>query len=418
MLRLPLLLLLTVPGPAQDTGADAAQDPVLVVIDPTGRGVQAPEQPRGASSAIYKRTPRRASQATSGRAQYTSAPVGSLVRVRGQEDNVVLGYGLLDGLAGTGDSGELARQLLANMLLAQDINADPGQLSSGNLAAVRVEALVPAGAKPGTLIDVRVSAIGDATSLVGGTLAFTELRDPAGVAVYATAAGPVTVGGFTVQGEAASATKNHTTVGMLPSGGKVQSEVPTRLVSELGYVYLDSKPGQATFGNLVRIVAAINHLYPGVAVATRDGKSVRVAVPIDLPPSQHLAYLDTILSQEVETDNLARVVINERTGVIVMGGDVRLRPGAITHGGLVVTISESEQVSQPGAFSEGETERVDRTQLDVEEEDNGLVMVPSAVTLTEVVEVLNMLGATPRDMISILTAMSDGGLLVADIRRM
>jgi flagellar P-ring protein precursor FlgI len=226
------------------------------------------------------------------------------------------------------------------------------------------------------------------------------------------------VGGFSVEGEAARATKNHTTVGTMPHGGKIQTEVPTRIVSELGFIYLDLRSGQDTFGNLVRIVDAINALYPGVAVAARDGKTARVEVPIDLPPDQHLSYLTRILSQEVETDNLARVVINERTGVIVMGGDVRIRPGAIAHGGLIVTIAETSEVSQPGPFSQGQSERVERTALDVQEENNALVLIESAVTLSEVVEVLNVLGATPRDLISILTAMSDGGLLVAEIRRM
>jgi len=208
------------------------------------------------------------------------------------------------------------------------------------------------------------------------------------------------------------------TVAVLPRGGKIEREVPTRIVSDHGYIYLDARQGQDTFGNIVRVTDAINDLYPGVATASADGKTVRVRVPEDLPEALHLAYVDTILRKEIESENVARVVINERTGVIVMGGDVRLRPGAIAHGALVVTIAESAEASQPGPFSEGQTTELDRTDLNVSEEDNALVVVPGAVTLQEVVDVLNVLGATPRDMISILTAMSDGGLLVADIRRL
>ncbi|MCP3914851.1 MAG: flagellar basal body P-ring protein FlgI [bacterium] len=395
----------------------APQDPIPVTVLPQGE-IAAPRQPERASSSIYRRTSRNTPVGASNAVSRIRTPIAAIVAVRGQEDNSVSGYGLIDGLAGTGDSGELARQLLRNMLLAQDINIDADDLSSGNLAVVRVEATVRSGMKAGTVIDARVSAIGDATSLVGGTLTFTELRDPSSRHVYATSSGPVTVGGFSAQGEAASATKNHTTVGMLPSGAKIQREVPTRLVSELGFLYLDAKPGHDTFGNMVRVVESINHLFPGVAASQPGGKSVRVEVPVDIPTTQHLAYLDTILRQEVVTDNMARVVLNERTGVIVMGGDVRLRPGAITHGGLFVTIAETAEASQPGPLSGGATEQLERTDIAVEEENNGLVLVPGAVTLGEVVEVLNVLGATPRDMMSILTAMNDGGLLVADIRRM
>ena len=141
-------------------------------------------------------------------------------------------------------------------------------------------------------------------------------------------------------------------------------------------------------------------------------------MPQDLPESQYVAYLDSLLQQEVETENLSSVVINERTGTIVMGGDVRLRPGVISHGSLLVTIAETREVSQPGAFSLGETSTLPRSELNVVEENNPLIAVPGATSLEEVVEVLNVLGATPRDMISILPQMAASGMLVAEIRRM
>jgi flagellar P-ring protein precursor FlgI len=383
-----------------------------------GGGVEAPRQPIGQSSSTYTRGARRPGAQNAGPAGKIFAPVRSLVGVRGMEDNHVWGIGLVDGLAGTGDSGDMAKQLLRNILLTQNIVVAESDLESDNLAVVRVEATIPAGMRPGQLVDVRVSAIGDATSLVGGNLAFAELFEPSGELVFATASGPLTVGGFSVGGAAASTTKNHTTVGTLPMGGKIEREVPTNIVSEHGFIHLDSRKGQDTFGNVVRIADAINGLFPDAAAVQPDGKCVKVRVPSDLPERFHVEYLNRLLSLEVETDNLARVVINERTGVIVMGGDVRLRPGAIAHGAIIVEIAETAEVSQPGPASAGQTETVDRTELDVQEENNPLVLVPEAVTLQEVVEVLNTLGASPRDLISILTALSETGMLVAEIRRM
>ncbi len=382
-------------------------------------GIEAPAQPSGtASSSTSTRTPRVTPVAAAGHTGRLSIPIGSVVAVRGQEDNTVFGIGLVTGLAGTGDSVESARRLLSNLLLTRNINLDLGSLSSKNIAVVQVEATLPAGIKPGRRVDVTVSAIGDATSLQGGLLTLTELSDITGRFVYATASGPVTVGGFQASGDGATATKNHVTVGTLPEGGKVEREVPTAIVSDHGFIYLDARLGQDSLGNIVRVTDAVNDLYPQAAEAMADGKTVKVQVPTDLPESAHAAYLHSILRQEIESENLARVIVNERTGVIVMGGDVRLRPGAIAQGGLTVTIAESPEVSQPGPLSAGSTQVMPRTALNVEEENNALVMVPGAVTLQEVVDVLNVLGTTPRDLIGILQAMSQGGLLVAEIRRM
>jgi flagellar P-ring protein precursor FlgI len=347
-----------------------------------------------------------------------NTPVSSLVSVRGQEDNVVLGIGLVTGLAGTGDSINAAKQLLANYLLTRNIRLDLQTLATKNIAIVEVEAALPSGIKPGQRVDVTVSAIGDCTSLQGGVLTFSELTDVTGRVVYATASGPITVGGFEVQGQGASAKKNHTTVGTLPEGGKVEREVATTLVSEHGWIYLDMRSGQDSLTNVVRIVQSVNNLFPKCAEALPDGKTVKVRVPEGLPESEHVAFLNTILHQEVQSESVARVIVNERTGVIVMGGDVRLRSGAIAQGGLTVTIAETPQTSQPGPLSAGTTTTTPRTDLKAHEENKALVVVPNAVTLQEVVDVLNVLGATPRDLISILQAMAQGGMLVAEIRRM
>lgn len=403
------------PVATQATGAQQGTPGIITQVP----SIQAPAQPTGTSTASFTTLPRRGTTARVGR-DFNSrvfSQVRNLVGVRGMEDNEVVGIGVVSGLAGTGDSGALATQLLANSLLARNINIDPALLATANIAVVRVEATIPAGRKPGQKINVRVSSIGDAESLYGGILELTELTDITGQMVYATASGPVNTDGFSASGDAAVATKNHVTVATMPDGGTVQREIPTSVISEHGFIFLDAKNGQGTFGNTLRIANAINALYPGMATPLLDGRTVRVQVMDGVLQDQVLSYLDKALSQEVETDNLARVVINERTGVIVMGGDVRLRPGFIHHGTIVVTVGETPEVSQPGPVSNGDSVTVPRTNLNVVESNNPGVLLGGASSLEEVVEVLNVLGATPRDMIAILEAMLDGGLLVAELRR-
>lgn len=409
------LLLIAAAALPQDAGAAGAADDVRSW--PWG-SVQSPIQPTGRSSARVAKTPRFQPKTDRAIIDSLRVPVKSLVAVRGQEDNHIMGIGLVTGLAGTGDTSDTAKQLVKNLLLTRNIKIEIQTLNAKNVAIVRVEADLPAGLKPGRRMSVRVSTIGDAKSLEGGTLSFTELTDVSGEVVYATAAGPLTVGGFRAAGNAASATRNHVTVGTLPNGGKVEREVPTSIVSEHGYIYLDARLGQDSFQNTVRITEAINGLYPGVARALLDGKTIRVEVPADLPPETHLAYLSSLLDQEIQSESIARVLIDESSGLIVMGGDVRLRPGLIVHGNLTVTITETPQVSQPGPFSNGTTEIVDRTGLQVTEEDNGPVLVPGAANLQEVADVLALLGTTPRDTIIILQGMQRNGLLIAEIQRL
>lgn len=415
-----LLSLASFAGPTllQDTPAPAPGDAADLEARALVGAVEAPTQPTSRSSSSVARTRRLTPEVARHDLSETRTPISSLVDVRGMERNQVMGIGLVTGLAGTGDSNDAAKQLLQNLLLTRNINIDLGALSSKNIAVVRVEADLPAGIRPGQRIDVRASTIGDAKSLQGGTLAMTELTDVTGRYVYATASGPVTVGGFSTGGESATATRNHVVVGTLPGGGKVEREVATSIVSEHGFLYLDIKVAHDTFGNIVNIADAVNQLYPGVAEPAHDGKAIRIKTPGDLPVGQHAAFAYSILKREVVAENVARVIINERSGVIVMGGDVRLQPGIITHGNLTVTIAETPEASQPGPFSNGSTQELGRTELQVEEEDAAPVLAPGATTLQEVVDVLNVLGTTPRDMITILQAMSQSGTLLAEIRRM
>jgi len=377
------------------------------------RGVEAPSQPRHESRSSVRRTERPTGEAVTGSSR-VSVLVRDLCAVRGQEENLIQGVGLVTGLQGTGDSGTAARQAIRNMLLTQNQTLALGDINSKNVAVVWVEAVLPPGVKPGRRIDVRVSSLYDAKSLVGGNLISTELTETTGRNVYATAGGPVTTGAFSAGGDAATATRNHLTVGMIPLGGKVEREVPTRLVSDQGFVYLDMQATKGSFGNTVRISDAINTVYGGAAEAI-DAMTVRVRVPGDLPDSSHVAYIDSLLQREIVPEAFARVVINERTGVIVMGEGVRITRGAITKGNLTVTVAETPESSQPGPFSSGSTEENPRTTVLVEEEERPLSIVNGAVTLQEVVEVLNILGVTPRDMIQILQSMTQSGMLHAEI---
>lgn len=408
----PLPLALT-PAPSNPQATPAG-----VLLAPEG-GVQAATQPSTHSTATYtqgeRSVPKLGRTTASTRVR---APLGSLVTVRGQEDNHVSGIGLVTGLGGTGDSVNFIRAPLTNFLLTHNIKIDPQQIASKNAALVSVEATIPPGTQPGQKVDVRVSAFGDAKNLESGVLLFTELSDASGNEIYATAAGPITIGGFSKEGEAGKVSRNSVTVGTLTLGGKVERAVPSNLVSEQGYIYLDARSVHGSYGNLVRISDAINALYNGVAQPLIDGRSVRVRVPEDLPESQYMAFVDTILRREIEPDDFARVLVNERSGVIIMGEGVRLRPMAVTFGNLTVTVAESKETSQPSPLSTGRTKQQPRTDINVHEDNNGLVLIPGAATLEEVVEVLNVLGTTPRDLISVLEAMSQGGMLLAEVQRM
>ncbi len=408
-MMLPILLFLL--PQAQAVEPQDADDPRVVLYP---GGVEAPTQPRGVSTATVLRSPRIEPGVARGASGRVLVRVGDLAAVRGQEGNVVQGIGLVTGLSGTGDSGNAARMAIRNMLQTQGINVDLGDISSSNVAMVLVQGTLEPGIMPGRPMDVRVSSINDCDSLVGGVLLETWLTTMDGLHNYATASGPVTTGAFSAEGEAASAVRNHLTVGTIPLGGTVQRPVPTQLVRDHGFIYLDMHARKGSFANAVRIAETINALYPGAAVP-QSAMTVGVRVPEDLPVESHVSYLSSILAQELEPASFARVVINERTGVIVMGEGVRITRGAITKGNLTVEIGETPEASQPGGLSDGETVVLPRTSVLIEEEDRELTIVNGAVTLQEVVEVLNVLGVTPREMIQILQSMAQSGMLHAEI---
>ncbi len=335
----------------------------------------------------------------------------------GVRDNQLIGYGLVVGLQGTGDSlrnAPFTRQSLQAMLERLGVNTRGVDLNTDNVAAVMVTANLPPFSTQGTRIDVSVSALGDAESLQGGTLLVTPLLGADGE-VYAIAQGPVAIGGFSAQGEAASVVRGVPTSGRIANGALVEREIDFKLASMTSLRIALRNPDLTTAR---RIALAVNELIGLPTAEPTDPATVR----LDLPRAFDGNIVDLLTDIEqliIEPDLPARVVIDENSGIIVMGQDVRVSTVAIAQGNLTVTIGESPQVSQPAPFSDGATVVVPRTDITVNDENtNKLAMVYETVTLQELVNGLNALGIGPRDLISILQAIKAAGALQAEIEVM
>jgi flagellar P-ring protein precursor FlgI len=324
-----------------------------------------------------------------------------------------VGYGLIVGLDGTGDGKKslFTVQSMVSMLEKMGISVNAGDIAVSNVAAVMVTAELPPFAKAGGRIDVLVNSIGDAKNLQGGTLLMTPLKAANGD-VYAVAQGPVNTGGFSASGSGGSVQKNFPTVGRVIGGALVEREVNIHLNSRKN---LTLSLRQPDFTTVTRMTEAINALFYDRIAAAQDAGTVQLKVP--------MAYLGNIVglvakieNLDVEPDITARVVINERTGTVVMGESVRISTIAIAHGNLSIVIKESAQVSQPPPFSEnGETVVTPDTDINVQEEENQLVLMPSGVSIGEVVKALNALGVSPRDLIAIFQAIKAAGALQAEL---
>jgi flagellar P-ring protein precursor FlgI len=350
----------------------------------------------------------------------SATATGSTVRLKdiaslqGMQPTPLIGYGLVVGLNKTGDRRQtiFSAQTLANMLERFGILVPGDQVKIENIAAVLVTAELPAFVRRGGRLDVTVSSVGDARSLQGGTLMATALRGPDGT-VYVLAQGPLTLGGFGAgRGGGTSVQVNHLTAGRVPSGGLVESAPANELPTQ-DQVLLALREPDFTSAN--RLADAINaDLGPGSAAAVDPGTvSVRV-------PNMYHASLSSLMARleplPVTIDAPARVVINERTGTVVIGQNVRLSAAAVAHGNLSVKISTKYNVSQPTPFSQGGTTQVvPETKLDVNEGDNKLIALEEGTTLDAVVRALNALGATPRDIIAIVQALKAAGALSAEI---
>jgi flagellar P-ring protein precursor FlgI len=343
----------------------------------------------------------------------SSTRLKDVATLQGPGSVPLLGYGLVVGLAKTGDKKQtiFSAQTLANMLEKFGVSVPAAQMKIENVAAVLVTGELPTYARPGARVDVTVSSVGDARSLQGGTLLATPLRGANGE-IVALAQGPLSLGGFGGGGGGNSVTVNHLTVGRVPSGALVQVGSGATLPST---DTLTLSLHEADFSSASRIARAINaDLGPDCARAVDPG-TVTLTVPASYRTSvaELMARLEVL---PVDTDAAARVVINERTGTVVVGGNVRIGAAAVAHGNLSVKISTKFDVSQPSPLSKtGDTQVVPNVQLDVKEGTAQLVALEEGTTLAAVVRALNALGASPRDIIAIMQALKAAGALRADI---
>jgi flagellar P-ring protein precursor FlgI len=342
--------------------------------------------------------------------------IRDLCDVVGARDNQLLGYGVVTGLGGTGDdvTAPFAVQSLLALMRRLGIQADANQIRLRNVAAVLVTTTIPAFARPGAHLDVAVSSIGNARSIQGGVLLQSPLYG-ADMHVYAIAQGPLVLGGYEARGSSGSSVKtNATTVGRIPGGALVEREIPMPFAKD-DVITLALRQGN--FVTLQRIVEAINKgLGAGTATAI-DGGSVLVKAPEKLK-GHAVELVATVGDIEVQPSNPARVVLNERTGTIIAGGDVRLAPVAIAQGGLTIVIKETPVVSQPGAFADrGNTVVVPRTEVTPTETvpQPSMTYLEGAASLADVARALSTLGVGPREMASILQALHAAGALHAEV---
>ncbi len=347
-----------------------------------------------------------------------SSRIKDIVQFEGVRDNLLVGYGLVVGLGNTGDTlatGHFTKQSLQAMLNRLGVKPTDEGLDSKNVAAVMVTATLPAFSRLGGRIDVTVSALGDSKSLLGGTLLVTPLLGADGE-VYAVSQGQLAVGGFASVGDAETIVKGVPTSGRIANGAIVERELGFDL-SSLKSVKLTLR--NPDFTTARRIAQAVNAFLGTTAAASTDPSTVEVNVPVKY--KQNVVNLLTDIEQlRIEPDQLARVIIDEQSGIIVMGENVRISTVAIAQGALTIRITEAAQVSQPGPFAEaGATATVNRTNIEVGQgEDQRLTVVEDGVTLQELVNGLNALGIGPRDMISILQAVKTAGALQAEIEVM
>lgn len=329
----------------------------------------------------------------------------------GVRDNQLIGYGLVVGLAGTGDKKDstFTMSSMKNMLDRMGIGLSSSALKVKNVASVMVTARMPVSAKPGTRLDVTVSSVGDATSLLGGVLLQTALKGVDGK-TYSLAQGALTVGGYSVQGQAASTSKNISTVGMIPGGGIVEREIPFQF-NQQDNLTLNLRNGDFTTAQ--QVAERLNSAMGGNFARATDSMSINVSVPPQYR-NNLVPLMASVENLEVTPDTVAKVVVDEKTGTVVLGKDVRISRAAVAHGNLQITVQESEQVSQPGPFSQGQTVVTPETNINVREENRRLHMVEGA-TLQELVDGLNAIGAMPRDLISILRSLQVSGALHAEL---
>lgn len=341
--------------------------------------------------------------------------VKDLGRMHGWRDNALVGFGVVTGLAGTGDSttNRTTRQALANVLSQFNLTVPPEQIQSRNVAVVMVSAVLPTFAREGDTLDVTVNSAGDARSLVGGSLLLTSMKAADGK-VYALAQGPLSVGGYRYDANGNVVQKNHPTVGSIPSGAVVEVGVTAQMLgADQAITFVLA---EADYTTATRVAAAINQQMGSNLAKARDASGVEIQVPAAQRP-QLAAFLAQIENVGVQPDRRAKVVVNERTGVVVAGGDVRIAKVAVSLGDLKISIAQQTNASQPlvvGRAGRGvRTALVTNTQVEVDEGGGSVVM--GATTVADLVQSLSRLKTSTRDVISILRAVKAAGALHAEL---
>ena len=338
-----------------------------------------------------------------------------LASIEGVRENMLIGYGLVVGLAGTGDRQQtvFSTQSLSNLLQKMGVNVSPTALRVNNIAAVMATGSLPAFARPGSRIDVTVSSIGDAQNLQGGTLLFTSLKAANGE-VYAVAQGPLSIGGFSAGRGGSSVQVNHPTVGWIPEGAVVERAAPSVPPSPDGFRLQLRRPDFTTSS---RITEMLNETFPGGVARAENSAAVMVKMPASYRerPVDFIARIDAL---EIPTDRLAKVILNERTGTVVIGSDVKIAPVAVLHGNLTVQVVTDFVVSQPPAFSQGETVVTPQVNVQVEEERARQVLLKEGASVEELIKALMAIGSTPRDIIAIMQSIAAAGALEAELEVM
>ncbi len=341
--------------------------------------------------------------------------IGNISSVEGVRDNQLIGYGLVVGLDGTGDgtNSKFTIFSMVNILKRMGIilpQADIRSLQPKNIAAVMITAIVPPFARNGQKIDVTVSSIGDAKSLQGGVLLQTALKAANGK-IYAAAQGAISIGGFNFGGGGGSTQKNHPTVGRIPSGAIVENSVNSSMLDNNKKLHLLlDKPDFTTASNVSN---AINGSFGSHIAKAANPEEINVSLP-DAYSNNPVAFISRIENIDVKGHMIARVVLDERTGTVVIGGDVRIMPVAVSQGSLTVTITNKTEVSQPLPFSKGKTAKVPKKTIKVTEKKSHFVELGNS-TVADLVKALNAMGATPRDMMAIFQAISASGALEAKL---
>ena len=396
----PTVVLQNVPQTAPDAATQGAAPPA------PQSSVQITQPPAAAAGPVYI-----APHPEDGRPQ---VPLRELAQVRGVRENQLVGYGLVVGLAGTGDGtqAKFTIQSLANALQRLGVVVPASQIRVRNAAAVMVTANLPAFSQPGTRIDINVASVGDAKSLTGGTLLMTPLKAPDG-RVFAVAQGPISLGGsFSLGGAAATAQKNHPTTGTIPGGALVERAAGIDLAGRSSF---DLELRRPDFATALKIEKALIRAFDRDAAHAIDAGTVRVMIPETLR-DRPVEFLAVALDLPVQPDAPARVVLNERTGTIVLGGDVRISRVSVTHGNLTIAVKEQPIVSQPAPFAPGgETTTVPRTSLEATEDPGKTLSAADGVRVEDLVNALNKMGVTPRDMIAIFEAIRAAGALHAEL---